>query len=258
MPMPHDYYDPHSPEPHLHNKHNHAPYLEPDWQANAAKDQLPDISTIGRGPRGVGLYISGVKRTDTYTTWTINEDDNGEPVATIGPIPNGAMKIEGGANGTFVIKYTTVNKDGEIENKQQTINVPKGDEGGHTWGIENSETRTLQEDGVYRIPYSALNIPEDKAPKLYDAVVFNAKYSYGGQQRNCLVYGYIYEIDAASVDPRNITVMGTPVYDPPAGGAGGGGNANVENLTDFQYEELRSQGLIEVHTVYVISNESNQ
>ena len=45
---------------------------------------------------------------------------------------------------------------------------------------------------------------------------------------------------------------------PPAGGAGGGGNANVVNLSDVDYEYYRQHGQIDEHTVYVISNESNQ
>ena len=59
MSTPHDYYEygPDHEHPHLHNKGEGRPYIEPDWFANHHDGALPVISTIGRGPKGYGLWI---------------------------------------------------------------------------------------------------------------------------------------------------------------------------------------------------------
>lgn len=78
MSYPHDYYR-HGPEGHhgfperpdLHNRFEGAPYLEPDYIANEADDQLPLLSTMGRGPRGEGLYVGNVVDEDGNVSFAL-------------------------------------------------------------------------------------------------------------------------------------------------------------------------------------------
>lgn len=62
---PHDYYD-HNGHPELHNRRGGRPYIEPDFMASECDDQLPIVSTIGRGPRGRGVTFR-VKDQDADT-----------------------------------------------------------------------------------------------------------------------------------------------------------------------------------------------
>lgn len=75
MTYPHDYYrhgpHGHHDRPDLHNRFEGAPYLEPDYIANEADDQLPLISTMGRGPRGEGLYVGNVVDEDGNVSFAL-------------------------------------------------------------------------------------------------------------------------------------------------------------------------------------------
>lgn len=77
---PHDYYAPYSDEPKLHNRGAARPYVEPDWQANAAGHQLPVLSTVGRGPRGEGLEIGNVVNEDDTVSFALYSTLTGELV----------------------------------------------------------------------------------------------------------------------------------------------------------------------------------
>lgn len=77
---PHDYYAPYSDEPKLHNRGAARPYVEPDWQANAAGHQLPVLSTVGRGPRGEGLEIGNVVNENDTVSFALYSTLTGELV----------------------------------------------------------------------------------------------------------------------------------------------------------------------------------
>ena len=165
MPVPHDYYGHHSPEPHLHNRHNSVPYIEPDWQANFAKDQLPDISTIGRGPRGVGLYVGRVEQTETTMAFDICEDLNGEVISTIGPFPTGSIQVSGdpvhepvaGEEVKFYIDYNVYDREsGKVVTKRIELVVPPGAMGSLIYLYPGVLDRT--EDDTYQVREDDLRI----------------------------------------------------------------------------------------------------
>lgn len=92
MSYPHDYYH-YPPEhwvpgpngnypvrPELHNRGEGRHYLEPDWHANDHDAQLPALSTIGRGPRGEGLYVGASVNQDGVISFTLNSTLTGEVV----------------------------------------------------------------------------------------------------------------------------------------------------------------------------------
>ena len=184
MPTPHDYYDHHSPEPHLHNRHNHAPYIEPDWQANAAKDQLPDISTIGRGPKGDGLYIDNIRQTGTSLTFDILSDATGEVIETIGPFPTGGLEISGtpvhnliaGEAASFYVHYPVYDSDtGTVKTETTELTIPPGAMGSLIYLYPDILDRT--KDDTYQINEEELTIynrnkyPEKPAVRVNDILI---------------------------------------------------------------------------------------
>lgn len=78
MSYPHDYYPPDRPE--LHNRGESAHYVEPDYFASHTDDQLPILSTMGRGPRGEGLYIGNVVNDDGTVSFALYSTLTGELV----------------------------------------------------------------------------------------------------------------------------------------------------------------------------------
>ena len=59
-----------------HAKH----FREPDMNSFSCDDQLPLISSIGRGPRGAGITAKLLKDTDTEYVFSIVDDVTGEQV----------------------------------------------------------------------------------------------------------------------------------------------------------------------------------
>lgn len=55
-------------------------YVDPDFVASESDDQLPSISTIGRGPRGEGLYVGSTVNQDGTVSFTLNSTLTGEVV----------------------------------------------------------------------------------------------------------------------------------------------------------------------------------
>ena len=191
MPVPHDYYGHRSHEPHLHNRHNHAPYVEPDWQANLAKDQLPDLSTIGRGPKGDGLYIApgDIHQDGTKMSFDIRSDTTNEVIATIGPFPTGNIKVYGdpvhepvaGENWRFYVDYNTF-EDGEIKTKTEEIHVPCGAMGSLIYLYSDIKDRTP--DDTYQVDEDDLTIynrkryPQKPGVRVNDIVILETHKKY--------------------------------------------------------------------------------
>ena len=76
---PHDYHD-WEGHPFMHNRGEARPYVEPDIYASAHDAAIPIISTIGRGPKGKGVYAKQDPETGVIK---IYEDENDEVIATI-------------------------------------------------------------------------------------------------------------------------------------------------------------------------------
>ena len=53
---PHDYHDPHDHHPHMHNRGEGRPYIDPNVDSFKHDAALPVLSSIGRGPKGRGIY----------------------------------------------------------------------------------------------------------------------------------------------------------------------------------------------------------
>lgn len=131
MAYPNDYYnDDHGP--HLHSHDNSHLYIEPDYIANDAKDQLPTLSAIGRGPRGNGIFVQVVddegvykiKILDDVTGHVVAQTPNLEP-ATISVKPSGSPHDL--VPGEIGHADVTVTQDGKTNT--YVIDLPPGSPG---------------------------------------------------------------------------------------------------------------------------------
>lgn len=141
--IPHDYYAPWSDEPRLHNRGEGRPYVEPDWQAHDAGRQLPALSTIGRGPKGDGLYIDNYQCDDLSFSFDIMSDRTGEVIEHIGPIPAGSVSVDAPQSTTYGEPTTitiTTNKmqNGDVVRDHKEIEIPAGAPGSQIFIAEGA------------------------------------------------------------------------------------------------------------------------
>lgn len=186
MSTPHDYYpihDPHNNHPHLHNKGESRPYLDKDWHANDhSGPMLPALSTIGRGPRGVGLKVDNVVEEDGVMTFDLVSDLTGETVWSSPNLDPGEIEFEAtdfrdlaaGQAAPLDIIY----KKGGVT-KTTHAYLPAGNPGSMIYMAPNRITRNQSETyqvtvgdliGYSSLPYPQLRKP---APRVNDAVAFS-------------------------------------------------------------------------------------
>lgn len=187
MSIPHDYYDD-GCLPDLRSRGNGRPYIDPDWRANLCDDQLPLISTIGRGPRGAGLSIGDVVNADGEYRFTIYSDLTGEAVEQTPNLSAGVVSVV--ARPSDPVPGDTVAMDVTVsrghERQTYTVPIPSGVPGSRIF-----MAATELEDGgtghAYRVQVSDLmvygyntsqwdNMP---APRVNDACVFKASGKLG-------------------------------------------------------------------------------
>lgn len=77
MSNPHDYYG-YDGDPQLHNHCESADYVDPDYWANSAQRQVPLLSTIGRGPKGDGLFVGNVVDEPGNVSFGLYSTETGE------------------------------------------------------------------------------------------------------------------------------------------------------------------------------------
>lgn len=94
MTTPHEYFDEHH-HPHLHSRGNSAMYEDLEPFANHHDAELPNISTIGRGPRG-DAYVPSIDESSSDDTFVIKytNDRTGEVVIESPNLHAGKLRIE--------------------------------------------------------------------------------------------------------------------------------------------------------------------
>lgn len=174
---PHDYYDIHG-EPRLHNVGEGRPYLVNDYHANDHGPQLPGLSTIGRGPRGEGLYVDNVVKTDSEVSFGLYSDLTGELVwqspnlapALIEFVPTSAEHTVAGKPAPLTIRQTS----GGVT-KSTTAYLPAGEQGSRIYTIEDRIQKN--DNDVYFVPVEDVtNIGGNKdvppVPRVNDLLAF--------------------------------------------------------------------------------------
>lgn len=186
MSIPHDY-DRHG-FPELRSRGNSRRCIDPDYIANEADDQLPLISTIGRGPRGAGLSIGNVVDKDGEFSFGIYSDLTGELVQQTPNLSGGVISVT--AKPADPVAGDTVAMDVDVamgsEHRHFTVPIPPGATGSRIYCVG-----TELEDGgkghAYQVQVSDLmvyghndsrwdNMP---VPRVNDAAVFKASGKLG-------------------------------------------------------------------------------
>ena len=199
MPVPHDYYNHDSDIPRLHNRDHARPYVEPDWQAHAAGDQLPLISTIGRGPRGTGLYASNFAVNGKSFGFDICSDATGEPIQHIGPIPTGQVSVSVLGDNAISITTNVLGGDGQVRSDRHVVQLPQGADGSRVYSYAN--VAEYSEDDVYFIDTADLTYFDspraEELPdvRVYDGVVFCSE----SEEDRFLMFGDVFSIDQQGI-----------------------------------------------------------
>lgn len=177
--------------PDLVSHGNSKPYIEPDFTATECDDQLPAISTIGRGPRGRGVMIAGVEVDDDTFKFSIVEDENGETVYQTPNLSAGVIKVsakpERPVAGETVVMDFTVTRDGS--STVTHIPIPAGSTGSRIFLCSVDLGKPMGEGYAYQTDISTLmhygrNNSQWKSmpiPRVNDVVIFtlNGRMAFG-------------------------------------------------------------------------------
>lgn len=168
--------------PDLVSHGNLRPYIEPDYTAMECDDQLPAISTIGRGPRGRGITIAGVEVDEDTFKFSIVEDENGETVYQTPNLSAGVIKVsakpERPVAGETVVMDFTVTRDGS--STVTHIPIPAGSTGSRIFMCSVDLGKPMGEGYAYQTDISTLmhygrNNSQWKSmpiPRVNDVVIF--------------------------------------------------------------------------------------
>lgn len=168
--------------PDLVSHGNSRPYIEPDFTATECDDQLPAISTIGRGPRGRGITIAGVEVDEDTFKFSIVENENGETVYQTPNLSAGVIKVsakpERPVAGETVVMDFMVTRDGE--STVTHIPIPAGSTGSRIFMCSVDLGKPMGEGYAYQTDISTLmhygsNNSQWKSmpvPRVNDVVIF--------------------------------------------------------------------------------------
>ena len=186
MSIPHDYRD--NGFPRLHSRGNSRPYIEPDYIANECDDQLPLLSTVGRGPRGAGLTIGNLKTSNGEFSFGIYSDLTGEQIMQTPNLSAGVITVSAKPTdpvaGETVAMDVSVKQGGKVSH--YTVPIPAGATGSRIFMV-SSELEEVPKTQVYRVQISDLmfygynssqwnNMP---VPRVNDVCVFKASGKLG-------------------------------------------------------------------------------
>lgn len=186
MSIPHDYY--HGNRPDLRSRGNSRPYIEPDYIASEADDQLPLLSTVGRGPRGAGLIVGNLVNEDGEFSFGIYSDLTGEQVMQTPNLSAGhiyvSAKPENPVAGDSVVMDVQVKQGSRSDH--YAVRIPSGATGsrifmasteledggkGHAYSVQVSDLMVYGSDGT--------GWKDMPVPRVNDVVVFKASGKIG-------------------------------------------------------------------------------
>lgn len=168
--------------PDLVSHGNSRPYIEPDYVAMECDDQLPAISTIGRGPRGRGISVAGIEIDEDTFKFSIVEDENGETVYQTPNLSAGVITVsakpENPVAGETVVMDVKVTRDGR--SSVTHVPIPAGSTGSRIFMCSVDLGEPMGEGFAYQADVSALmhygrNSSEWETmptPRVNDVVVF--------------------------------------------------------------------------------------
>ena len=138
MSTPHDYRRPDG-FPELRSRGNSRPYIEPDYVASDADDQLPLLSTVGRGPRGHSVLVGSVTDDGDEFSYTLIDEEGKvlyqTPDLSAGTISVSSMPEEPVA-GDKVEMLVTVSR-GSVT-KRYAVAIPSGATGSRIYVVQGN------------------------------------------------------------------------------------------------------------------------
>lgn len=185
MSIPHDYY---GRRPELRSRGNSRCYAEPDYIANDCDDQLPLLSTVGRGPRGAGLKIDNVVNEDDEFRFTIYDDLTGETVLQSPNLSAGVISVS--AKPSEPVPGDIVNMDVTVNyasaSRHYSVALPSGVPGSRFFVCD----RDLEDGGkghAYQVPvdelmhygYLSSEWQSMPVPRVNDMVMFSCSGKLG-------------------------------------------------------------------------------
>lgn len=196
MNHPHDYYPYPGGDPNLHSRGNNRPYVEPDYAAMGHQRQLPLISTMGRGPRGEGIFVHVIQNDDGNFSFALVSDKTNETIMQSPNLSGGSISVSQeehvmvpGEVGHFTI---TVKRGREV--KSYVIDIPPGADGSRIYLVGGSVERKT-DDVVYTFNESELfydgnnKYPSKPRPRANDTVIFTTHNAEGTE--NYLTVGHV-------------------------------------------------------------------
>ena len=168
-------------EPELHSCGQSSPYIDPDYGALLSTDQLPSLSTIGRGPRGFGLFANANETTDGYFTFDIVSDVTGESILTSPNLHSGVISVKQRPDdlvpGASSFLDITVTRGQDVATYE--VELPPGADGGRVYLWDG--TKEKHPSWTYRIPTDELHFdgeavwPSKPDPRPNDIVMMTIK-----------------------------------------------------------------------------------
>ena len=168
-------------EPELHSCGQSSPYIDPDYGALLSTDQLPSLSTIGRGPRGFGLFANANETTDGYFTFDIVSDVTGESILTSPNLHSGVISVKQRPDdlvpGASSFLDITVTRGKDVATYE--VELPSGSDGGRVYLWDG--TKEKHPSWTYRIPTDELHFdgeavwPSKPDPRPNDIVMMTIK-----------------------------------------------------------------------------------
>ena len=138
MSTPHDYRRPDG-FPELRSRGNSRHYIEPDYVASDADDQLPLLSTIGRGPRGHSVLVGSVTDDGDEFSYTLIDEEGKvlyqTPDLSAGTISVSSMPEEPVA-GDKVQMLVTVSRGSMT--KRYSVAIPSGATGSRVYVVQGN------------------------------------------------------------------------------------------------------------------------
>lgn len=142
------------------------PYVETDNLAHLAKAQIPNISPIGRGPRGYGVVAVPNEEPNSFTFKIVSDTDETKEYFESPNLSAGSISFTQSGNEVIV----TVDR-GFSGIKEYSLELPTGQDGTNMFSCI---TTLLEDDDIVEIDPSDLR-PIGKELRVYDLVIYNVQ-----------------------------------------------------------------------------------
>lgn len=212
MAFPSDYYASTCSTPHYHTQGD-ACYIEPDYLANRANDQLPMASAIGRGPRGHGVVARITQDSDDVFTYELYDDVTGENLFTSPNLHPGKIWVTQPDHTPVAgeVTHATVHVQRGTDIQEYIIDINPGSTGSLIYLLPNeisiAASKVYQCDVDDLIVYDNISWSNKPVPRPNDIIIFSVKAT--GYRAMC--FGTIHAVEDGKVVFTSQTTIDIPL-----------------------------------------------